>query len=136
MVSDTDCPSLLLLRKRAKSLKIADPLEILSIFGAFMYAVINTGGKQYKVIEGQTLKVAKLAAEIGDKVEFPVLMIARDKNIEVGGAHLSNRKVKAEVVGHGRGEKVKIVKMRRRKHSRKQMGHRQDFTEVKVTAVG
>lgn len=100
-----------------------------------MYAVISTGGKQYKVAEGETLKIAKLVAEIGDKVEFPVLMIARDKNIEVGGAHLSKRKVSAEVIGHGRGDKIKIIKMRRRKHSRKQMGHRQDFTEVKVTAL-
>lgn len=101
-----------------------------------MYAVISTGGKQYKVAEGQTLKVEKLVAEIGDKVEFPVLMVARDNKIEVGGAHLSSHKVKAEVIGHGRGDKVKIIKMRRRKHSRKQMGHRQDFTEVKVTALG
>lgn len=100
-----------------------------------MYAVIATGGKQYKVVEGETLKIEKLPVEVGGKVEFPVLMVMKDKEITLGAPYLDNRKVSAEVVAHGRGKKVKIVKMRRRKHSRKQMGHRQDFTEVKISAI-
>ncbi len=100
-----------------------------------MYAVISTGGKQYKVAQGQTLKVEKLPADVGDKVEFPVLMVVKDDQISLGGPHLAG-KVHAEVVGHGRGEKILVIKMRRRKHHRKQMGHRQDFTEVKVTEIG
>lgn len=101
-----------------------------------MYAVITTGGKQYKVAKGQTIKVEKLLADIGGVVEFPVLMIADDNDKTTFGApHISGRTVSAEVVSHGRHAKVKIVKMRRRKHSRKQMGHRQYFTEVKVTEI-
>ncbi len=100
-----------------------------------MYAVIKTGGKQYKVAEGQTLKVEKLPAEVGEKVEFPVLMVVKDDQISLGGPFLAG-KVHAEVVSHGRGEKILVIKMRRRKHHRKQMGHRQDFTEVKVTEIG
>lgn len=100
-----------------------------------MYAVITTGGKQYKVTEGQTLKVEKLPVDVGEKVEFPMLMVVNDDQISVGGPHLGG-KVHAEVIGHGRGKKILVIKMRRRKHHRKQMGHRQDFTEVKVTGIG
>lgn len=100
-----------------------------------MYAVIASGGKQYKVTEGQTLKLEKIEKEIGDKIEIPVLMIADNDKFTLG-SDIKGKMVSAEVVGHGRGEKIKIIKMRRRKHFRKQMGHRQYFTEVKVTAIG
>lgn len=99
-----------------------------------MYAVIATGGKQFKVAEGQQLKIEKLPLDVGADVEFPVLMVVKDEKIQVGAPYLTS-KVKAVVVGHGRGEKVKIVKFRRRKHHRKQMGHRQDYTEVKISTI-
>lgn len=102
-----------------------------------MYAVIKTGGKQYRVEEGQTLKVEKLLAEPGHSIHFEdVLMIADGDNINVGAPLVSGATVTAEVVEHGRGKKVTIIKFRRRKHHRKQMGHRQDYTEVKITAIG
>jgi large subunit ribosomal protein L21 len=102
-----------------------------------MYAIIKTGGKQYRVAEGQTLKVEKLAIEPGNSVDFnDVLMVANgDENIQIGSPYLSNAKVKAEVVDHGRGEKIKILKFKRRKHHMKRMGHRQDFTQVKIISI-
>jgi large subunit ribosomal protein L21 len=100
-----------------------------------MYAVIKTGGKQYKVTEGQLLKVETLVADIGATVGFPALMIANGADVQCDPAQVANSKVQATVVQHGRGEKIKIIKMRRRKHSRKQMGHRQNFTEVQITHI-
>lgn len=100
-----------------------------------MYAVITSGGKQYKVAQGETLRVEKLLAEVGDTVDFPVLMVAQEGKLNVGAPYLSGAKVNATVVEQGRGDKVKILKMRRRKHSRKQMGHRQSFTAVKITDI-
>jgi large subunit ribosomal protein L21 len=101
-----------------------------------MYAVIKTGGKQYRVSEGQTLRVEKLDAEAGANVEFDqVLMVADGDSVKVGTPLVSGGKVTAEITGQGRGDKVKIVKFRRRKHHRKQMGHRQYFTEVKITGI-
>ncbi|CAM4438189.1 MAG: 50S ribosomal protein L21 [Legionellaceae bacterium] len=101
-----------------------------------MYAVIISGGKQYRVQEGQTLKLEKLTAETGTEVNFDqVLMIANENDIKVGTPLLENSKVRAEVIRHGRNVKVKIIKFRRRKHHKKQMGHRQHFTEVKITHI-
>lgn len=101
-----------------------------------MYAVIKTGGKQYRVSEGQTLRVEKLDADAGANVEFDqVLMVADGDSVKVGTPLVSGGKVTAEITGQGRGDKVKIVKFRRRKHHRKQMGHRQYFTEVKITGI-
>ncbi|MBJ7556388.1 50S ribosomal protein L21 [Marinomonas spartinae] len=101
-----------------------------------MFAVIKTGGKQYRVQEGQTLKVEKLAVEEGGVVEFnDVLLVSNGDDVKVGAPVVEGAKVTAEVVTHGRGDKVKILKFRRRKHSMKRMGHRQWFTEVKVTAI-
>lgn len=101
-----------------------------------MYAVIHTGGKQYRVAVGQTLKVEKLPAEVGQAVDFEkVLFVTDGAKHTVGAPYVEGGKVVAEVVSHGRGKKVKIVKFRRRKHSRTQMGHRQDFTEIKVTDI-
>jgi large subunit ribosomal protein L21 len=101
-----------------------------------MYAVFQSGGKQHRVTEGQTIRLEKLDAETGATVEFDkVLLVANGEKIEIGTPFVNGGKVVAEVVSHGRGEKIKIVKFRRRKHSRKQMGHRQWFTEVKVTGI-
>jgi large subunit ribosomal protein L21 len=101
-----------------------------------MYAVFQSGGKQHRVTEGQTLRLEKLDAETGAAVEFDkVLLVANGEKIEIGAPFVSGSKVTAEIVSHGRGEKIKIVKFRRRKHSRSQMGHRQWFTEVKITGI-
>ncbi|SES66809.1 50S ribosomal protein L21 [Thalassotalea agarivorans] len=101
-----------------------------------MYAVFQSGGKQHRVTEGQTVRLEKLELEVGATVEFDnVLMIANGDDVNVGAPYINGGKVTAEVVSQGRGEKVKIVKFRRRKHSRKQMGHRQWFTEVKITGI-
>lgn len=101
-----------------------------------MFAVIKTGGKQYRVQEGQTLKVEKLAVEEGGVVEFnDVLLVSNGDDVKVGAPVVEGAKVTAEVVAHGRGDKVKILKFRRRKHHMKRMGHRQWFTEVKVTGI-
>ena len=101
-----------------------------------MYAVIKTGGKQYRVSEGQTLKIEKLEAEKGASVEFDqVLMVADGDNVKIGSPMVAGGKVTAEVTDQGRHAKIKIVKFRRRKHHRKQMGHRQWFTEVKITGI-
>jgi len=101
-----------------------------------MYAVISSGGKQYRVIEGQTLKLEKLPAEVGAAVNLDqVLMVVNGEDIKVGKPMLTDVKVSAEVVSHGRHKKIHIVKFRRRKHHRKQMGHRQYYTEVKITSI-
>ncbi|HCH00772.1 MAG TPA: 50S ribosomal protein L21 [Vibrio sp.] len=101
-----------------------------------MYAVFQSGGKQHRVSEGQTLRLEKLDVETGANVEFDsVLMVANGEEITIGAPLVAGGKVTAEVVKHGRGDKIKIVKFRRRKHSRKQMGHRQWFTEVKITGI-
>lgn len=100
-----------------------------------MYAVIKTGGKQYKVAQGETLKIESLDAEVGSTVSFDeVLMLADGDQITVGSPTVAGT-VKAEVVSHGRGDKIRIVKHRRRKHYHKEQGHRQNFTEVKITEV-
>ena len=101
-----------------------------------MYAVFQSGGKQHRVSEGQTLRLEKLDAETGASIEFDsVLLVANGEEVTVGAPFVAGGKVTAEVVTHGRGDKVKIVKFRRRKHSRKQQGHRQWFTEVKITGI-
>ncbi|OBT08689.1 50S ribosomal protein L21 [Vibrio cyclitrophicus] len=101
-----------------------------------MYAVFQSGGKQHRVSEGQILRLEKLDVETGATVEFDkVLLVANGEEIAVGAPLVEGGKVTAEVVQHGRGDKVKIVKFRRRKHSRKQAGHRQWFTEVKITGI-
>ena len=102
-----------------------------------MYAVIKSGGKQHRVVEGELLKVEKLDIATGDTLTFDeILLIGEGDSVEIGAPYVSGKTVSAEIVRHGRGEKIKIVKFRRRKHHRKQMGHRQWFTEIKITAVG
>ncbi|MBS3804608.1 MAG: 50S ribosomal protein L21 [Oleiphilaceae bacterium] len=101
-----------------------------------MYAVIVSGGKQHRVVEGETLKLEKLEVETGGKIEFDrVLMVADGDNIQVGAPVVDGAKVTAEVVNHGRRDKIQIIKFRRRKHSMKRQGHRQWFTEVKITGI-
>lgn len=102
-----------------------------------MYAVFQSGGKQHRVTEGQTVRLEKLEAATGDTVEFEqVLMLSDGEKVTIGAPFVAGSKVTAEVISHGRGDKIKIVKFRRRKHSRTQMGHRQWYTEVKITRVG
>jgi len=101
-----------------------------------MYAVIRTGGKQYKVAQGDTLDVEKLHAEQGTSVELgDVLMLVDGDKVTVGTPTVAGAKVSAKVVEHGRGEKVRIIKFRRRKHYRKQAGHRQDYTRLEITGI-
>ena len=102
-----------------------------------MYAVFQSGGKQHRVAEGHTVRLEKLEVATGETIEFDqVLLIADGETVHVGAPLVAGGKVVAEVVSHGRGDKVTIVKFRRRKHSRKQQGHRQWFTEVKITGIG
>ena len=101
-----------------------------------MYAVIKSGGKQYRVQEGQTLKLEKLEVPTGETLEFDqVLLVADGDDIKVGAPLVGGAKVSAEIVSHGRGGKVQIIKFRRRKHHMKRQGHRQWFTEVKITGI-
>ncbi len=101
-----------------------------------MHAIIKTGGKQYRVAEGQTLRVESLDVNPGDAVELnEVLLICDDQQTIVGTPHVAGAKVLATVVQHGRGIKIRIIKFRRRKHHRKQMGHRQNFTELEIKSI-
>jgi large subunit ribosomal protein L21 len=101
-----------------------------------MYAVIVSGGKQYRVQEGQTVRLEKLPAELGSSVEFDrVLLVGAGDDIKIGAPVVDGAKVNAEVVEHGRGKKVTILKFKRRKHHMKRQGHRQSFTEVKITGI-
>ncbi len=101
-----------------------------------MYAVIKTGGKQYKVSPGDVLRVEKLDSKKGDTVEMKdVLLIADGDKMSVGKPNLTSASVTAEVMGDGRGEKILIFKHRRRKGFRKTIGHRQDFTTIKVKEI-
>lgn len=101
-----------------------------------MYAVIKTGGKQYRVREGQTLKVETLNAEAGSTVDFDeVMLVGEGSDVKIGTPVVEGAKVSAEVLAHGRGKKVTIIKFRRRKDSRTKQGHRQNYTEVKITGI-
>ncbi len=101
-----------------------------------MYAVVKTGGKQYRVSAGTKIKVEQLTAEVGSEVTLDqVLMIANEGDVKLGSPLLSGAAVKAKVLSQGRGDKVRIFKMRRRKHYRKTQGHRQNFTELEITGI-
>ncbi|AWK14665.1 50S ribosomal protein L21 [Candidatus Fukatsuia symbiotica] len=101
-----------------------------------MYAVFQSGGKQHRVSEGQVVRLEKLDIVTGEVIEFDqVLMVADGEDIKIGVPLVDGGKIKAEVLAHGRGAKIKIVKFRRRKHYRKQQGHRQWFTDVKITGI-
>ena len=101
-----------------------------------MYAVVKTGGKQYRVVAGDKLKVEQIPADVGAEVILDqVLMVGEGESVRLGQPILSGATVKATVVSHGRGEKIKIFKMRRRKHYQKHQGHRQGYTELKIDAI-
>jgi large subunit ribosomal protein L21 len=101
-----------------------------------MYAVIVSGSKQHRVKEGETLKLEKINAEVGGNIEFnQVLLVANGDDVKIGGPNVDGAKVTAEVISHDRGKKIRIMKFKRRKHYMKQAGHRQWFTEVKITGI-
>lgn len=101
-----------------------------------MFAVIVSGGKQHKVVEGERLKLEKIEVETGGTVEFErVLMVSEGDSVKVGAPVVEGAKVTAEVVSHGRHDKIRIIKFRRRKHYMRRAGHRQWYTEVKITGI-
>jgi large subunit ribosomal protein L21 len=101
-----------------------------------MYAVIKTGGKQYRVMQGEYLRVEKLDAEVDATVEFDqVLLVGEGESVTVGAPIVDGAKVSAKILSHGRGKKVRIIKFRRRKHHMKQQGHRQHYTEIEITGI-
>lgn len=101
-----------------------------------MYAVIKSGGKQHRVVEGERLKVELLKVEPGQTITIEdVLMVVNGTDIKIGSPLVAGAKVQAEILGHGRHDKIRIVKFRRRKHYRKQAGHRQYYTELKITGI-
>ena len=101
-----------------------------------MYAIIKTGGKQYRVAAGDTIKVETLNAEVGSQVTLSEVLAVSDGNeLKVGAPFVEGASVTATVVSHGRHDKVRIFKMRRRKHSIKSAGHRQNYTEIKIDSI-
>ena len=101
-----------------------------------MYAVIKTGGKQYRVAAGEKIKVEQIPADIGAEIVLnEVLFVADGENITTGAPLVNGASVTARVLAHGRGDKVRIYKMRRRKHYQKHQGHRQGFTELKIDGI-
>jgi len=101
-----------------------------------MYAVIKTGGKQYRVEAGEKLKVEQISADVGAEIVLgEVLLLANGEDVTMGTPLVSGAAVTAKVVSHGRGDKVRIFKMRRRKHYRKNQGHRQNYTEIEIVGI-
>jgi len=101
-----------------------------------MYAVVKTGGKQYKVSAGEKLKIEQIPAEVGAEIVLDqVLFVADGEAVTLGTPLVPGVQVKARVIGHGRGEKVRIFKLRRRKHYRRTQGHRQNYTEIEIIGV-
>ena len=101
-----------------------------------MYAVIKTGGKQYRVANGEKLKVEQIPADIGQEIVLDqVLMVGEGVDVKVGAPLVSGATVTVKVISHGRADKVKIFKLRRRKHYQKHQGHRQNYTEIEISAI-
>ena len=101
-----------------------------------MYAVIKSGGKQHRVIEGETLKLEKIEAATDSSIEFDqVLMVGEGADVKIGAPYVEGAKVTAQIIGQGRHDKVNIIKFKRRKHHMKRAGHRQWYTEVKITGI-
>ena len=101
-----------------------------------MYAVVKTGGKQYRVSAGEKLKIEQIPAEVGQEIVLDqVLVVADGDALKMGTPLVSGAKVKAKVLKQGRGDKVRIFKMRRRKHFRKSQGHRQNYTEIEILGI-
>ena len=101
-----------------------------------MYAVVKTGGKQYKVAPGEKLKIEQIPADVGAEVILDqVLLVSEGEAVRLGQPTVAGATVKATVVAHGRGEKIRIFKMRRRKHYQKHQGHRQNYTELRIESI-
>ncbi|MBA3599056.1 MAG: 50S ribosomal protein L21 [Methylibium sp.] len=101
-----------------------------------MYALIKTGGKQYKVAAGEKIKIEQIAADVGQEIVIDqVLAVGNGADLQVGTPLVAGAKVVATVLAHGRHDKVRIFKMRRRKHYQKRQGHRQNFTELEISSV-
>ena len=101
-----------------------------------MYAVIKTGGKQYRVAAGENIKIEQIPADVGSQITLDqVLMVGEGESVKVGNPLVAGATVTATVVSHGRGVKVKIFKLRRRKHYQRTQGHRQNYTEIRVDAI-
>jgi large subunit ribosomal protein L21 len=101
-----------------------------------MYAVIVTGGRQYRVAQGEVLRVEKIAADVGAEVKLDqVLLVGEGEGVTVGAPLVAGALVTAKVKSHGRADKIRIVKFRRRKHYRKEMGHRQHYTEIEIVGI-
>jgi large subunit ribosomal protein L21 len=101
-----------------------------------MYAVVKTGGKQYRVSAGEKLKIEQISADVGAEVVLDqVLCVANGEDLTMGTPLVSGATVTAKIVAHGRGDKIRIFKMRRRKHYRKSQGHRQNYTEIEILGI-
>ncbi|ACK54388.1 MULTISPECIES: 50S ribosomal protein L21 [Thauera] len=101
-----------------------------------MYAVIKTGGKQYRVAAGEKIKVEQIPADVGSEITIDqVFMVGEGDAVKIGTPVVAGASVKATVVSHGRHDKIKIFKMRRRKHYQKHQGHRQNYTELRIEAI-
>jgi large subunit ribosomal protein L21 len=110
--------------------------SIYTFTGGNMYAVVRTGGKQYRVSSGEKLRIEQIAAEVGQEILLDeVLLVADGEALSIGTPLVSGAKVTAKVLKHGRGDKVHIYKMRRRKHYRKSQGHRQNYTEIEILGI-
>ena len=101
-----------------------------------MYAIIATGGKQYKVQENDVLEVEKLDAEVGAKVEFDALLLSDDGKVTVGTPKVAGKKVVAEVLAHGKGDKLQIFVYKKKNTHHRAQGHRQPFTRIQIISVG
>ena len=101
-----------------------------------MYAVIKTGGKQYRVSAGEKLKIERIAAEVGQEIVLDqVLLVADGDALKMGAPLIAGARVNAKVLKHGRGEKVRVFKLNRRKHYRRSQGHRQNYTEIEILGI-
>ena len=101
-----------------------------------MYAVIKTGGKQYRVSAGEKLKIERIAGDVGQEIELDqVLLVADGDALKMGAPLVAGARVRAKVVEHGRGDKVRIFKLNRRKHYRRTQGHRQNYTEIEILGI-
>ncbi|MDY0074216.1 MAG: 50S ribosomal protein L21 [Thauera sp.] len=101
-----------------------------------MYAVIKTGGKQYRVAAGEKIKVEQMPADVGSEITLDqVFMVGEGESVKIGTPVVAGASVKATVLSHGRHDKIKIFKMRRRKHYQKHQGHRQNYTELRIDAI-
>ena len=100
-----------------------------------MYAIIETGGKQYRVEQGSTLRVESLSAEVGGEVTLDKVLMLGGETVSIGTPYVEQAKVTAKVLEHGRGDKIMIFKKRRRQDSRRMQGHRQNYTAIKITSI-